>query len=186
MSDTRPPEVDSTAVILAAISALRDQVGSLRTDMDDQIGSLRRELRDTDQRLTGQIGEQAGALTQVAKAAATAANMALEAKQTANESQGHARSMIESAIRIHNSSISSTVDAAVKKAVGKTNEAIGAIVDELGIEDRVELGRLVKPGEPKPVRTLTKVSRESKAAALGGALAFVITAIEIAIKLLGH
>lgn len=181
-----------TAVILEAI-------GALRRDVDAQIGTLRAELRDTDKRLTNQIGEQASALTQVAKAAATAANMALEAKQTAGNATNEMQAMIEGALRIHDGSIAATIDASVKRAMepireeneaakaerAKGNEALGKLVETFGVEDQVQLGRNVKPGEPKPTPMIPKMSRETKAAAVGSALAFLVIAIEFAMKLLG-
>lgn len=202
---------DATVAILAAIEGLRKEtqatVGALRDDVDRRFEALEREARDESAQTARRFAEQADAITSIAKACATAANMALEAKRETGEIKEDSRRMIESAFQIHRSSIVTVVESSVKSAISpiagaveelakreeaasseraKTNEAVGAIVNEIGLEDQVQLGSDVRPNDPAPKRLLKTTARDSKAAAYGSALAFVVIVIEIAVKLLGH
>jgi chromosome segregation ATPase len=76
----------------------------------------------------------------------------------------------------------STLEAAVgetKAEVAKTNEGVGAIVNELGLEDRVALGREVKPGEPQPQRALQRLDDRAKRSTIVQALIAIGIILEL-------
>jgi hypothetical protein len=177
---------DLTARVLSTIEQVRDEGRERDKRIEARFAHLEGRLDEvvgkTDAN-TKNIGEQAGALTRVASAAAKAADLALEAKQAVAKAPDDTTKLVESAIRIHSLAIAQTVDAAVKSAVEplaskvatieqreedrdkmheRTNQALGAVVDELGIEDKVELGREVKPGEEPPQPALKKLEKRAK------------------------
>lgn len=214
--DISAPKSERTIAILAAISDLSAEGRAHREETRARFGNLEtsvRKLNDrvdehsqNEQRTRSALAEQAESLSRVAGAAAKACDLALEAKKEASEASANTKTVVESALRIHGSSIAVIVDNAVKQAVEpikadvvniketgeeralaqkETNEAVGAIVNELGLEDRVALGRDVKPGEPRPIPTLPKMSRETKVAALAGVFVVVVEAVQLAMKMLG-
>jgi len=144
-------------------------IEQLRGEIHPRIDKLEKRLEDVDRRQTAQHLEQTKSLAAVAQAAATAANLALEAKQKAVETEASVQLMVESALKIHSKGLAVMVDASVQRAlkpianqVVNTNEALGAIVDELGIEGQVQLGRDVKPGEKPPEPALQKMEKRAK------------------------
>lgn len=54
----------------------------------------------------------------------------------------------------------------LSKNDAKQSEALGAIVEELGIQDRVELGPTPKPGEKKPKPVLEKLDRRARSSTI--------------------
>lgn len=162
------------------------------------------DVRDETKQNTKNLGEQADALTRVASAAAKAADIGLQAKQVAGEASAQATQIVESAIRIHGASISVTVNDAVKNAVEplkkdiedirtrdterekmmkQSNEAVGAIVDELGLADRVELGRDVRPGDKKSEPALQKIEKRAKHSTLVQLIVAIGVIVELILKL---
>ena len=186
--------LDPAEKLLAAIEEVRDEARERDKRVEARFSHLESQLADVVSKTDGNtklIGEQAEAITRVASAAAKAADLGLEAKQQAARAPDDTSKMIESAMRIHRSSIADTVDIAVREAVqpisekvDTQNEAVGAIVDELGLEDRVELGREVKPGEKPPVRTLKKMARENKTGTAAALLTFLAVVVKLAIEML--
>lgn len=184
--EIRAPKSVEASAILTALGEMRAEIQETRRESNARFTHLENRVADIagkTEHNTKLIGEQAEALTRVASAAAKAADLALEAKQQVAKSPDETTKLVESAIRIHSSAIAATVDAAVQKAVQplsakvgalevqdvqresmlkQSNEALGAVVDELGLEDRVELGRTVPPGEKPPERALKKIERRAK------------------------
>lgn len=198
---SKPLSSDPTEKLLAAIEEVRDEAREREQRTDDRIARVERQLVEVTIKTDGNtklIGEQAEAITRVASAAAKAADMALDAKQQVARAPDETTKLVESALRIHGASIAFTVDAAVKTAVSpiredvdslktdgeKQSEAVGAIINELGLEDRVELGREVKPGEKKPTRTLQKMARENKAGTGAALVTLGILIVKLVLEML--
>lgn len=69
----------------------------------------------------------------------------------------------------------------------KSNEAVGAIVEELGIEGKVQLGRTLPPGVHR-TPALVKISRENKSGLAATIAATMLIIVQIVWKLIegGH
>lgn len=203
--DISIPKSEATLAILASIDGLRTDVtnrqdrfeGRIEKRVDDvgyRVEEVERLVGALDHRVEEQHLEHMKSFAEVARAAASAANLALEAKQQASEATANVQSMIESALAIHGQGLAGMVDAAVTRAVepiaeqvqkltdldetrskdiNKTNEALGAVVNELGIEDKAELGREVHPGDPKPRRTLRRIDRRLTLVSVLGSIAII-------------
>lgn len=199
----RSPPGD-TASILQAIEKLGDRMDAYERKNEQRLDSLEknteRRFDGLERELAQHKVEEAEARTRTASAAAKACETSYEALRQASTAKADVQSIVESALRIYGSSIGSIVDGAVKKAIepvtgkvdeletGQTdcNEALGEIVKELGLQDRVKLGPVVNPDDKPPVRLLPSVNQNTKIAAVGGGLAFGAAAIELAIKILSH
>lgn len=165
--EIRAPKSEASE-ILAAVHELRDEV----TKRFERLETTQGSHGDTLRTLTNQVAENTKHITEltsaqvsVAKSAAVAADLSAQALAKANTSQDDARKMVESAMTIQKGAIASAVTEAVRPIQGdvdKTTEAVSAIVNELGIEDRVQLGREVKPGEKTPTTALKKLESRSK------------------------
>jgi len=171
------------AEVIGRVEKVETRLGRV----EERVKGIETQVDDMDRRFSRNAAEQADALTKVASAAAKAADIALQAKQDAHSADANARTIVESGLRIHSAAIAVTVDQAVHNAMKpladevsklkdvdkerseahrETNEAVGAIVEEFGIEDRVKLGRNVKPGDPKPQRMLAKLDRRAKSSTI--------------------
>ena len=176
--------------IRAEVQQTRDEARERDKAHEARFTRLESQIADVAGKTDGNtklIGEQAEAITRVASAAAKAADLALEAKQATSRAPAEMQQLVESALRIHGAaaaaSIAATVDESVQRAIqplaqkvgqieqreeerdkqiALSNEALGAVVDELGIEDRVELGRKAVPGEKKQERALKKLDTRAK------------------------
>lgn len=137
--DTRPtppsgmasmPPLDASDKLLRAIEEVRDE-GRARDERNnarfERLEGKLDEVAAKTETNTKNIGEQADALTRVASAAAKAADLALEAKQQASKAADETRTIVESALRIHGTSIASTVDAAVTKVVAPIVQKVDAL-----------------------------------------------------------
>lgn len=168
--DAQAPKGEATRAILAAIDRLRADVDTRLERVEQKVGSHDETLRTITNQVsdnTKQIAQQAEAITSVSKAAAIAAEISAQALARVNTAQDDARKMIESAMSIQTGAIAGAVRQAVEPIEEKArrqNEAIGAVIDELGLEDRVELGRKMKPGEAPPERALQQIDKRTKQA----------------------
>lgn len=173
--EIRAPKGEATMVILAAIEDLRSDVDARFTTVDSRLTNIERTQGgqgSTLQTLTNQVadhtiqlGKLADAQISTARAASSAAEMAAQALARSNTAQDDNRKMVEGAMAIQRGAIASAVAEAVKpmKAdIDRQNEALGAVVNELGLEGQVALGREVKPGEPAPRRPLVTLEQRAK------------------------
>lgn len=71
----------------------------------------------------------------------------------------------------------------LESSIEDTREAVGAIVDELGIADRVKLGRSLPPGSKRQPTALAKVSRESKLGVIASTIATVVIIVKMVLEL---
>lgn len=208
-----PPPDESTTTLLRAIEEVRDEARDRDKRTDARLEKLEGKasaqattlshLGSEVSKLASQHAELATAQVSVAKAAGIASELAAQAMSRVSTSQDDTRKMVESAMIIQKGVISAEMaqavspiakavddltkrDASAKTERAKTNEAMGAVLDELGIGDLAELGQNTKPGEKPPERSLKQTSKRSWLAALSGTLAFLTVAIELALKLLGH
>jgi ABC-type transporter Mla subunit MlaD len=169
------PKSEATMVILAALDGVRTEFVGRMERLETTTaahGDALKTLADQVNANTKNISEQATAITNVAKSAAVAAELSAQALAKVSTAQDDARKMVESAMAIQKGSIALAVTEAIqpvlndveslKASNGPLNEALGEIVNELGIEDRVALGREVKPGEKKPERTLRTLNKQTK------------------------
>lgn len=72
----------------------------------------------------------------------------------------------------------------LESSIQDTREAVGAIVDELGISDRVKLGRTLPPGTKRQPTALAKVARENKLGAIASTVATVFIVVKMVLELL--
>ncbi|HVJ94877.1 MAG TPA: hypothetical protein VM580_34075 [Labilithrix sp.] len=162
------PKSEATIVILAALDGLRGEVSSRFERLETTTaahGEALKTLANQVSEHTKNIADQSSALTSVAKSAAVAAELSAQALSKVNTAQDEAKKMVESAMAIQKGAIESAVRVAVQPIlddVERQNEALGAVVNELGIEDRVELGRKVVPGEKTPETALKKIDKRAK------------------------
>lgn len=162
------PKSEGTLVILAALDNVRtefsarlDRVENEQAKLGGTVKTLINQVAQHDKN----IAEQASAITSIAKSAAVAAELSAQALSKVSTAQDEARKMVESAMVIQKGAIEAAVAQAVDpimKDVVRTTEAIGAVVNELGIEDRVQLGRNVPPGEKTPTTALKKLDTRAK------------------------
>jgi chromosome segregation ATPase len=69
----------------------------------------------------------------------------------------------------------------------KSNEAVGAIVEELGIEGKVQLGKTLPPGVKTQTSSLSKISKENKGGLAATIAAIILLIVQIIMKFLeGH
>lgn len=144
---------------------------------------------------TKNIADQASAITSIAKSAATAAELSAQALKGVNTAKDDTRKMVESAMAIQKGAIESTVREVVKPILddvdglktsgAKQTEAVSAIVNELGIEDRVELGRDVKPGE-KITPAFEKLEKRAKSSTIVQAIIAIGIVAELLSRVLTH
>lgn len=71
-------------------------------------------------------------------------------------------------------------------SIRKQEEAIGAIVNELGIADKVQLGDTIPPGAKKKMPALSKLSKENKGTLTASVFTTIGIVIQILWKLLEH
>jgi hypothetical protein len=176
--DTRPTPASGTPAAVAATSAATPSSEELAAPKSESpavlilIQDIQRTVKHLADEVTShgrQLAELASAQISTAKAASAAAEIAAVALAKANSSQDENAKMVQSAMAIQKGAIETAVREAVQpilKDVERQNEALGAVVDELGIEDRVELGRKMKPGEKPPERALQKIERRAKSSTL--------------------
>lgn len=164
-----------------------------QTATNQELRSAYRTIANEVSELKAGHTEMHKALVDTSAAAATAAKMALDALKINSSAQDETQKMVESAMRIQKGAISAEVKSAlgpieveleslktagaertveVKKIVdtqASIVEAQSAIVNELGIEDQVKLGRTVGPNEKLPPPTLRRMDRNAKWAAASAA-----------------
>lgn len=203
MSEKRGPEVptvpdpnglNAVQVLSGLISKLQTTVDNMRTDVCDHL----HRMEETDKRLANRVEELSGAHRKFEmQLNKTRDEVATLRSKIREEVEGHR------ADRQHISNLDLEHEAAMGAAIahvsrleqeladmreqmaqahrerGRQSEALGAIVDELGIHDRVQLGKTVPPGTDKPKSALTKMSRAQK----GGIVASVATGVVVVVQL---
>lgn len=183
----RPMNDGTEQRLLSAIEERFDKFESSQIERFERLERTHTErferLESNARHLTTEVaahGKQLYALGEAsvstARAAAAAAEISAQALAKAGSVQDDARKMIESAMAIQKGSISHEVEAAVKPIAAKVdmletaseqcNEALGAVVEQLGVEDKVSLGREVKPGEAPPQPTLQKIERRARSSTI--------------------
>ena len=164
MPDEKPTtQIDAVQVLSRLIESVRDEFRDGLRGLRDDIAKLQTsdthlvdavsKLETSDKHLANAVGEQAIKLTRLDERLKRVEEERISDRRDLSDDR-HAREREQEAFIRHVSSL--------EGSIARTNEAVGAIVEELGIEDRVELGRQLKPGEAPPVPTLTKLDQRTK------------------------
>lgn len=194
-----PEPMSEAQEILVKLDGLKTdltlQIGDLAARHEHRLESIEKKQDAFEKETAKRFHDATDLISKVAGAATNAADVALKAQRTASETQSQAQAMIESALRMQSVGLAAMVDTAVKnsfepiaaqvqklaehdeaqsKDISKSNEALGAVVNELGIEDKVELGREVHPGEKRPQRTLRKIDRRITLVSVLGSVAIIL------------
>lgn len=187
---TLPPTraVDADAVRLLA--AVHESVGALAGKLD-RIEADVHALRSTDGKHDEEIADQKAQLDGLRSLLRKAADEQREKIQHASEADLKHESDMAAAIthvaRLEQrlDSIESEQKAARKQASNQT-EALGAVVEELGVANRVELGEVKKGDEQKepPLQSLPAVARRSRSTLAASVLGVVLLILQIILQAL--
>ncbi len=188
LDEVRASKTSEAPEILAAVQSLRDDVSGRLTQIENQLeiqGKALFTLGTEVGQHRSQIAELASAQVSSAKAAAAAADIAAHALKTAHSSQDETTKMVQSAMEIQKGAIESAVQNAVDTSTKPLSEAVGEIINELGVEDRVTLGRDVKPNEKRQKPTLQKLDARAARSSIVQiiiALGFIASLLERALS----
>jgi uncharacterized coiled-coil protein SlyX len=193
------PKSEATAVILAALGDVRTEFVMRFERLETTTaahGKTLVTLSDQVTQNTKNIADQATALTSVAESAAIAAKISAQALSRVGTVQDDTQKMVESAMAIQKGAIATAVKDAVKplekqaeqreKKLEQSNEALGVVVEQLGVSDRVSLGANSKPGEKQPEPTLEKMEKRAKQSTIVQAIIALGVIAEVLSRVIGH
>jgi hypothetical protein len=119
---------DATDKLLAAIQGLDKKFDDKAAADEARFSHIEAELDNViarDRARDTQFATFADSLNKCASAAANAADIGLKAQRSANEVRDEATKIVHSALQIHNASIASSVEIAVKAAVAPLARQVG-------------------------------------------------------------
>ncbi len=197
-SDVASTKSEASA-ILAAVQELRSDFAVRFEQLEAKTDAQGKVLETLTAEVAvhhSQIAELAAAQVRTASASSAAAELAAQALAKINTVHDDTRKMVESAMTIQKGAIANAVKEAVqpvsddvdllKKSTTAQNEALGEMVNQLGIEDRVSLGREVKPGEKRPEPAFEKLEKRARKSTLLQALVAAGVIAEAIARILHH